>query len=84
MSHALKRIKLDGSFSPAELGRRIGFDKLQSDAAARSLANQGVLIIGFDGAANFSPHYRKAHAPAILKIKSKKKLRHLPKEVAVG
>ena len=64
MAEALRVAKLDGSFSPAELGAKIGLRKPQAEAAARELSNAGVLVLGFDCSANFSPDYRKARAKA--------------------
>jgi hypothetical protein len=62
MAEALKVVKLHGSFSPSEIGARIGLHKMQAESAARSLSDAGVLVIGFDCAAHFSPDYRKANA----------------------
>ena len=64
MAEALRVAKLDGSFSPAELGVKIGLRKPQAEAAARELSNAGVLVLGFDCSANFSPDFRKARAKA--------------------
>jgi hypothetical protein len=63
MAEALRVVTLNGSFSPSEIGARIGLHKLQAESAARSLSNAGVLVLGFDCAAHFSPDYRKAHMP---------------------
>ena len=63
LTEALRTVRLSGSFSPAEVGQRIGLDKSGSEAAARSLSNAGVLVLGFDCSAEFSPGYRKLHAP---------------------
>jgi hypothetical protein len=63
MGEALKRIKLNGSFSPEKIGAKIGLSKSQSEVAARSLSNAGVLVLGFDCAAHFSPDFRKARTP---------------------
>jgi len=63
LAAALKSATLTGSFSPAEVGARVGLDKVQSELAARWLANAGVLELGFDSAAHFTAEYRKAHAP---------------------
>ena len=63
MAEALRVVKLGGSFSPSEIGARIGLEKMQSESAARSLSNAGVLVLGFDCAAHFSPDFRKANAP---------------------
>jgi len=64
MAEALRVAKLDGSFSPAELGAKIGLKKPQAEAAARELSNAGVLVLGFDCSANFSPDFRKIRAKA--------------------
>ena len=63
MQEALKVTKLQGSFSPAEIGARVGLNKTQAEMAARSLSNAGVLSLGFDCAAHFTPDFRKLHAP---------------------
>jgi hypothetical protein len=72
MAEALRIVKLNGSFSPAELGSRIGLHKVQAEAAARSLSNAGVLVLGFDCAAHFSADFRKANAPAAAAKKAKR------------
>ena len=59
VAEALKRVGLGGSFSPSELGAKIGLSKPQAEAAARALSNAGVLVLGFDNAAHFSSDYRK-------------------------
>jgi hypothetical protein len=64
MDEALKRVKLNGSFSPEQIGARIGLSKSQSQVAARTLSNAGVLVLGFDYAAHFSPDFRKAKTPS--------------------
>jgi hypothetical protein len=64
LAAALKKVKLSGGFDPAQMGARIGLNRAQSETAARALANAGVLVLGFDFAAHFSPAYRKSHAPA--------------------
>ena len=64
MAEALRVVKLNGSFSPSEIGARIGLHKMQAESAARSLSNAGVLILGFDCAAHFSTDFRKANASA--------------------
>ena len=64
MAEALKRVTVSGSFDPAEVGKRVGLSKHQSQAAARVLSNAGVLVLGFDSAAEFSPDFRKANAKA--------------------
>ncbi|HZZ44270.1 MAG TPA: hypothetical protein VFE58_15150 [Tepidisphaeraceae bacterium] len=73
LAAALKSATLTGSFSPTALGARCGLNELQALAAARYLANAGVLIIGFDSAAHFSPDYRKAHTPSTKKLTPKSK-----------
>jgi hypothetical protein len=67
MQEALKRVSVSGSFSPAEIGAKIGMDKHQAESAARALSNAGVLVLGFDCAAHFSPDFRKANKPAVRK-----------------
>ena len=64
MAEALKRVTVSGSFDPAEVGKRVGLSKPQAQQAARALANAGVLVLGFDSAAEFSPDFRKANAKA--------------------
>ena len=71
MAEALRVAKIDGSFSPAELGAKIGIKKAQAEAAARELSNAGVLVLGFDCSANFSPDFRKARAKAEAKAEGK-------------
>ena len=62
LAEALRTAKLDGSFSPAEVGAKIGLKPPQAEMAARALSNAGVLVLGFDCAAEFTPGFRKAHA----------------------
>jgi hypothetical protein len=62
VAEAMKRVGLGGSFSPSEVGAKIGLSKPQAEAAARALSNAGVLILGFDNAAHFSSDYRKLRA----------------------
>jgi hypothetical protein len=64
MEEALKAVKLDGSFDPDRIGAKIGLRKPQAEAAARELSNAGVLVLGFDCAAHFSPDFKKARARA--------------------
>ena len=64
MAEALKRVKLGGSFDPEQLGAKIGLNKPQAESAARALSNAGVLVLGFDLAAHFSPAFKKSHKPA--------------------
>jgi hypothetical protein len=72
LAAALKSATLNGTFSPADVGARIGMDRHRAEAAARWLSNAGVLSLGFDQAANFTPEYRKAHAPAAKKARGAK------------
>ena len=67
----LKKISLQDGFSPAELGARVGLNKLQAEAAARTLANAGVLVMGFDNSAEFSDDFRRARAA--LRVRPAKK-----------
>ena len=73
MAEALRTVKLNGSFYPADVGARVGMDKGQAELAARALANAGILVLGFDCVAEFSPDYRKAHLPAKADAGRKKK-----------
>jgi hypothetical protein len=73
MAEALKRVTVRGSFVPAEVGKRLGLSKPQADMAARALANAGVLVIGFDSAAEFSADYRKAAAKTAARKPGRKK-----------
>ena len=57
---ALRKVDLADGFSPAALGAKAGLTKLQAEAAARALANAGVLVLGFDGAAEFSEDFRRS------------------------
>jgi hypothetical protein len=72
LTEAVRAVGLRGSFDPVELGKAIGLNRGQSETAARSLANAGILVLGFDNAAVFSPDYRKVHAPAVAKSKTAK------------
>jgi hypothetical protein len=72
LTEAVRAVGLRGSFDPVELGEAIGLNRGQSETAARSLANAGILVLGFDNAAVFSPDYRKVHAPAVAKGKAAK------------
>ena len=69
---ALKKVDLRGGFSPAELGAKVGLSRVQAEAAARLLANAGVLVLGFDQSAEFSADFRKARSPAPEKPLKKK------------
>ena len=62
MTEALRRVELNDSFCPIEIGHKIGLDRPHSEAAARALSNAGILVLGFDLAARFSPDFRKARA----------------------
>ena len=62
MAEALERVTVTGSFSPAEVGAGVGLDRSQAESAARALSDAGVLVLGFDCAAEFTPGFRKAHA----------------------
>ena len=74
LAAALKSATLNGSFTPADVGARIGMDKTRAEAAARWLSNAGVLVLGFDQAAHFSPEYRKAHAAPSKKARKAKSM----------
>lgn len=82
LAELLRTVKLNGSFDPAEIGDGIGLTKMQSEAAARQLSNAGILVIGFDSAAQFSPDYRKAHRPVEPKDAAKKPGRKKAKRTA--
>jgi hypothetical protein len=78
MAAALKSIKLNGSFCPIEVGAKAGMEKWQAEAAARALSNAGILVLGFDSAAHFSPDFRKSQAKLAPKAgRTKKKARQL-------
>ena len=83
---ALKKIDLRHGFSPAELGAKVGLSKLQAEAAARTLANAGVLVLGFDQSAEFSPDFRKSRMPAAAKavkpLRAAKKKRATARDAA--
>lgn len=64
LAEALKRVGVNESFCPAQMGKHIGLNKPQAEFAARALSNAGVLTLGFDSAAVFTLEYRKAHAAA--------------------
>ena len=59
---AMKKVGLRDGFSPEELGGKIGMNKLQAQVAARTLANAGVLVLGFDQSAEFSDDFRRSKA----------------------
>jgi hypothetical protein len=64
LAEVTRRVKLDESFCPVEIGAAIDLPKPKAEAAARVLANAGILVLGFDSAAEFTPDYRKARAKA--------------------
>jgi hypothetical protein len=64
LAEAKRRVHLDESFCPVEVGARIDLPQPKAEAAARVLSNAGILILGFDCSAEFSPDYRKACAKA--------------------
>jgi hypothetical protein len=57
---ALKKVGMRDGFSPEELGAKVGLNKVAAQAAARTLANAGVLVIGFDQSAEFSDDFRRS------------------------
>jgi hypothetical protein len=73
MAEALKRVTVTGSFSPEEVGKKVGLTKPQAEMAARLLSNAGVLVLGFDCSAEFSPDFRKHRAAADRKAAPRKK-----------
>lgn len=77
MAKALKTVGLKGYFSPAEVGAKIGLSKMESENAARALSNDGILVIGFDCAAEFSPEYQRANAKPVEKVERKPAKRQL-------
>ena len=81
IERALKTVKLNSSFSPAAVGARIGLSQGDSELAARALANAGVLVLGFDYDAQFSPEFRKAQVRLRPAVQAKK--RRVP-SAAVG
>ena len=64
LNAAVKRVGLNSSFSPTEIGRDIGLDNDRATAAARQLSSSGILELGFDCCANFSTAYQKLRAKA--------------------
>ena len=72
LEQAVKAVGLRGSFDPAEMGHKVGLNRMQAEAAARMLSNAGVLVLGFDMAAHFSPEYRKFRGPQEKKAEKKK------------
>jgi hypothetical protein len=75
LATAIKSVGLRGSFAPVELGTKVGLNEMQATAAARALSNAGILVLGFDGAAQFTPDYRKLRTPPEPKAARKKKAR---------
>ena len=73
MAAALKAVKVTGSFCPVEVGAKAGLDRWQAEAAARALSNAGILVLGFDSAAHFSPDFRKSQLKLVAKTGRKKK-----------
>ena len=59
LAAAIEMVGLRGSFDPAEVGETVGLSRMQSEAAVRALSNDGVVELGFDMAAHFTPGYRK-------------------------
>jgi hypothetical protein len=84
LAHAMKTQKLTGSFAPIDLGAKIGLSKMSSTIAARELADGGVFVLGFDGAAHFSPEFRKLHSKPEPKAARKKKRPHAGAASQVG
>lgn len=71
LEQAIKSVGLRGSFDPAEMGHKVGLNRTQAEAAARMLSNAGVLSLGFDLAAHFTPEYRKFRGPVERKAEKK-------------
>jgi len=71
LEQAIKAVGLRGSFDPAEVGHKVGLNRMQAEAAARMLSNAGVLVLGFDMAAHFTPEYRKFRGPVEKKAEKK-------------
>jgi hypothetical protein len=67
LAAALKHVPLANTFCPIEIGRKAGLSKPQAQLAARALSNHGILSLGFDLAAAFTPDYRKANAKTLPK-----------------
>lgn len=84
LAAALRVIPLNGSFAPETIGAKVGLTKAEAEAAARQLSNAGILVLGFDCSANFSPDYRKMHAPPRPEAVKKAKKRRTRTAVAVG
>lgn len=81
VAELLKRVDLDADFAPADIGKRIGLSKMQSDMIARSLSDAGMLVIGFDNVAHFSPEYSKMarQAESAKAVKKPKAARTAPR-----
>ena len=62
LAAARKHVALNNTFCPIEIGRKAGLTEPQAQLAARALANHGILTLGFDYAAAFTPDYRKANS----------------------
>ena len=60
LNEAVRVAGLKGSFDTVEVGEKIGLNRGQAETAARALSNAGILSLGFDNAASFTPDYRKA------------------------
>jgi hypothetical protein len=73
IARALKTVKLHGNFSPAAIGKRIGLSRTESELAARALSNAGVLVLGFDYDAQFSPEFRRARGSAPAEAKKRRR-----------
>lgn len=71
LEQAIKSVGLRGSFDPAEMGHKVGLNRTQAESAARMLSNAGVLVLGFDLAAQFTPEYRKFRGPVEKKVQKK-------------
>jgi hypothetical protein len=81
MAEALRVVDLSGSFSPAALGAKVGLPRARAEAAARELSNNGVLVLGFDFAAEFSPDFRKSRARAEERAAKPKRARRAVQKV---
>jgi hypothetical protein len=81
---ALKKVDLRDGFSPAELGARVGLSKLQAQAAARLLANAGVLVLGFDQSAEFSDDFRRSRSASAPVTQAMKKKKGRPRKLAAA
>ena len=81
MAEALRIVDLSASFSPAVVGAKLGLPRSRAEAAARELSNHGVLVLGFDCAAEFSPDFRKARTRAGEKAAKPKRARRAVQKV---